>query len=322
MYIFFLVLAIISIGVTIIATIQRKAWWIRIFDFPRLQIIILQLFSGIGMAFFIESFTIVNIIIAALLLVTIFIQLKYVFPYFRFAKKDIPDCNKTKSAALSFMVSNVLQKNRQYRKLISIIKKEKPSILLLVETNHWWAEKLKQIDALYTYSVKHPLDNTYGMMLYSKFPLKNTHIDFLVKKNIPSIQTEVQVDNFKFKLACLHPEPPAPDEAKMSRPRDRELIKMAKKIREKPIPYVVLGDLNDVPWSDTSYKFERISGLKDPRRGRGFFNTFSAQIPLLRFALDHIFFSGHFEVAAMKRLPKIGSDHFPIFISCCIRYSP
>jgi len=55
--------------------------------------------------------------------------------------------------------------------------------------------------------------------------------------------------------------------------------------------------------------------LLDPRIGRGLYSSFHAHYPLVRFPLDHVFHSNHFRLAELKRLPNIGSDHFPIFIS-------
>ncbi len=56
--------------------------------------------------------------------------------------------------------------------------------------------------------------------------------------------------------------------------------------------------------------FRKTSGLLDPRRGRGFYNTFSAHNWLIRFPLDYIFCSTEFGLISMKRMPKNGSDHF------------
>ena len=57
-----------------------------------------------------------------------------------------------------------------------------------------------------------------------------------------------------------------------------------------------------------------MSGLLDPRVGRGLYNTYNAGNPIFRFPLDHVFHSNHFRLFRLVRLPKVGSDHFPVLI--------
>ena len=42
-------------------------------------------------------------------------------------------------------------------------------------------------------------------------------------------------------------------------------------------------------------------------------NSFDSRYWFLRWPLDHIFVSRHFELVAMRRMPHVGSDHFPMF---------
>lgn len=34
----------------------------------------------------------------------------------------------------------------------------------------------------------------------------------------------------------------------------------------------------------------------------------------MRYPLDHFFHSNHFKLVEFKRLPRFGSDHFPVYI--------
>ncbi len=314
----FSVLAIFSVVATVMALFLRKAWWIRVFDFPRLQIIFLQIISMAGIIIF-YSISGFNLILIGLTFLSMIIQVSYIYPYFPFTKKRVEDSQGDESVQVSFMVANVLISNRKSHKLIDLVNHYKPEIFLAVETGHWWEKALSPLAEKYNHNLKYIQDNTYGMWLFSNLPLENEKIEFLINDNVPSIHAEVIKDNYRFQLSCVHPKPPSPNEAETSSQRDRELLMLAKNIASKRTPYIVLGDLNDVAWSDTSYKFEKLSKLKDPRRGRGFFNTFHAKVPFFRWALDHVFVSMEFKLIQLKRLPKFGSDHFPIFIKFGIK---
>jgi endonuclease/exonuclease/phosphatase (EEP) superfamily protein YafD len=90
--------------------------------------------------------------------------------------------------------------------------------------------------------------------------------------------------------------------------------------KQNGAPAIVAGDLNDVAWSATTQLFLRLSGLLDPRMGRGFYNTYNARNPLVRWPLDHLFHSNHFRLVNLQRCADIGSDHFPVLVE--LSYEP
>jgi endonuclease/exonuclease/phosphatase (EEP) superfamily protein YafD len=117
----------------------------------------------------------------------------------------------------------------------------------------------------------------------------------------------------------LHPEPPVPGESLYSTAKDKELMKVALKAKKCTLPSIVIGDLNDVAWSHTTELFRKTSELLDPRRGRGFYNTFSAHHWYIRYPLDYIFCSKEFGLISMTRMPKNGSDHFATLTHLALR---
>jgi endonuclease/exonuclease/phosphatase (EEP) superfamily protein YafD len=216
---------------------------------------------------------------------------------------------------VSLLVSNVLMSNRHVERFIALVQAADPDIILVLEPDPWWEEQLRVLEQVYMHTVKKPLTNRYGMLLYSKLRLLNPEIKFLIKKELPSIHTEVQLPSGQqIWLHCLHPEPPSPTEAATATKRDAELLIVGTEVQNHTQPVIVAGDLNDVAWSYTTTLFQKASGLLDPRIGRGMFNTFHANIPLMRWPLDHIFHSDHFLLVSIKRLPAFGSDHFPVYI--------
>lgn len=214
--------------------------------------------------------------------------------------------------SVSLLISNVLMDNRDSERLISTIRREKPDLVLLVETDDWWASRLEELDSAYPHSVKVPQSNTYGMMLFSRLPLREVRVDRRIEFWIPSIQAVVDLPCGKsFRLYGVHPRPPAEEDTEY---RDAELYLVGKEAKATDLPFIVAGDVNDVAWSRSTRLFQKVSGTLDPRVGRGFFNSFHADYPFLRYSLDHVFHTPHFGVQEMRRLGKVGSDHFPILI--------
>lgn len=186
-----------------------------------------------------------------------------------------------------------------------------PDVVLAVETDGWWAEHLHVLEADYPHVIVQPQGNHYGMHFFSRLELGAPAVRFLVEDDIPSIRVTIKLRSGEFiKFFGLHPRPPEPKQD--TDERDAELLMVGKEVRACDLPAIVAGDLNDVAWSNSTRLFQKVSGLVDPRRGRGMFSTFHASFPLLRWPLDHVFHDKRFTLVRLQRLRSIGSDHFPV----------
>lgn len=300
---------------TALPLVRASAWWIRWFDFPRLQILAA---AALVLAVYLPlaSASPLSIAFVGLLGASIAYQVYMMYPYTVLARHQVEQARSPKAeSSVRLLFANVLMHNRESAKLKAMIRQCEPDLVLAVEADEWWQAELAYLRQSHPHAVEHPRDNTYGMLLYSRLELVKPKVEFLIEPDVPSIHALVKLrDGTLVELHCLHPRPPAPQEAEDAKPRDAELILVARSLKGRDVPAIVLGDLNDVAWSRTSYEFQDISGLLDPRVGRGFYHTFHARYPVLRYPLDHCFHTKHFRLVRFKRLRKFGSDHFPVGI--------
>lgn len=322
MKIVLIAIGFLMIAATALPLLRKDAWWVRIFDFPRLQItVVIAATLAAYLTFEWEPGLGENLFLVAVSLCLIY-QSFMMYPYTPLSRKQVQQSlNATDDSSMGLLFANVLMDNRNAAKLKAIISEADPDIILAIETDGWWKEQLQGFEQTHPHTIQQAQDNTYGMIFYSRLEVLNAKVKFLVQDDVPSIHARVRLRSGKeVELRCLHPRPPFPTEDTRSTERDAELLIVGKETKELTAPVVVLGDLNDVAWSRTNYLFQDISGLLDPRIGRGFYHTFHAKYPFIRFPLDHFFHSNHFRLVDFKRLAYFGSDHFPVYIK--LSYEP
>lgn len=309
-------LSVLMLIPTLASLTTFDEWWVRAFDFPRIQISVLILVVLISISMISPYDSLWHYVINILLALSLLYQVVNIFPYTPLAKKQVLTFKgNDPNAIISILVSNVLTPNKEYHRLINLVKKKQPDILLTLESDKTWEKELEVLEKFYPFTVKIPQDNLYGMHLYSKMKLEDVEVKYLIKDDIPSIHGYVIMNNrARIKFHALHPKPPSPTEDPTSTNRDAELLLVGKDVKKDEESVLVFGDLNDVAWSRTTRLFQKLSGLLDPRIGRGFYNTFHAGYRLLRWPLDHVFHTNDFTLIELSRGDKIGSDHFPMFI--------
>ena len=313
----FIIISILFLLMSLLPSFRITHWSVQIFDYIRIQVLFIQLFVLVGSFFLFNNLSAPIILSQSVLFIAASYQLYIILPYLSissiFEEKDAEDYDNS-DKEISIISANVLQKNMEYHKLIELVRRVDPDILLTTETNKQWENALEEISSHFSHNSKIALENRYGMHFYTKLKAIEIKEHFLLSNETPSIEAHLEDEGGnRFVFWGIHPPPPSPTEKPTSRQNDAELMKVAKMITNTGYPSIVVGDFNDVCWSRSTKLFAKVSKLRDVRLGRGIIGTFPVKSGIFRFPLDLIFSSKEIKVAQIMKLPNIGSDHLPLF---------
>jgi endonuclease/exonuclease/phosphatase (EEP) superfamily protein YafD len=242
--------------------------------------------------------------------VAVIFGLLRLFSYTKYGSKSVQDCADS-SPSFTLLISNVQYDNPNYDGLPRLILREQPDILIVLELTPTWHTHIDKACADYPYRHTVVREDPFGLGIWSRHAIKS-HDVYTVHNDYPTMRCVMRIQDQDIILWVMHPVPPAPGDADTSEPKDSEFAIVSRVIDGENEMTIVVGDLNDVAWSTATRKFIKRSKLMDPRRGRGFINTFPTYAAWLGFPLDQIFVSRHLCIRRFERLEHIGSDHFPL----------
>jgi len=308
--------------------VSSGAWWIRLFDFPRMQFAMLLTFpaAAVGLHWWLRGFRTEHAWLLGVVGIIGMWQLSHVLPYTNLWQKELADAGVSEQPDLHVMVANLKIENERYDEVIKELRKQDADLVLLIEVDKRWDAALEPISSDYPFAERVIRDEGLGMMLLSKLAMRDVEVKHLVEKRRASIFATLELtDGDTVRFVGVHPTPPGLDddtgsdnrggERRDSRVRDAELVLVAREVAEHTEQkWIVTGDFNDVAWSHTTRLFKRLSGLRDPRVGRKLLDTYNAEHTLIRFPIDHVFMSDGFTVHGLQRIRMPGSDHFAISV--------
>lgn len=310
---FYYIFSALLIVSTLIPLIQNQHWFFRVFDFGKVQILILQLFIFVFGCFFV-SHTSLYLIFQSILIGCVLYEMILLYKYTPLYKIEKHEKTNRASKSITMVSANVYQFNTAYQKFIDFVRKENPDVILTMESNKDWESAMQVFKQDYPYFYEIGLENTYGMHLYSRIEIIDCKEHYFIADDIPSIEATLKTkDGFEFVFFGVHPPPPSPTEEETSKERDGELLAVAKKIKNDNKTSLVVGDFNNVAWAKSSVLFRKTSHMIDPRIGRGLISTFHAKYWFLRFPIDQMFHSTDIFVEKIAAKENFGSDHLPLY---------
>lgn len=209
---------------------------------------------------------------------------------------------------VNILSANVLFENHSAKRLLEIVRKESPDIVLLVEYTPEWAAQVDELRAAYPYYLEGPARSPWGIALFSRFAFDSS-------KAIPigpsyGVQASVRTPDGPLLLIGTHlASPTTPWRAAV---RNSQLDSLATRVANATGPLVVVGDLNITPYSPLFQDWLARTGLTDTRRGRTLSPSWPAQLPILGIPIDHCVVSRGVVIVRHRGLAAFGSDHYPI----------
>ncbi len=303
-------------GVTVLPLSGSKAWWVRMWDFPRLQIAV-----AAAVALVLAAAGPWRLWLAPVLLACLGWQLWRIRPYTRAVRTEMRFAEGPGDGHdVTLLASNVLMENEDHGKVAALIERVDPDVVFLMETDARWVAALEPVLARYPTVLREPRDDHYGLIFATRLDATKARTLRLSVDDKPSVYAELTAPDGTsvFRFVGLHPQPPVPGED--TDERDAQVLYAARFAREQNGPVVTMGDFNDVAWSDTSQRFKRVGGYLDPRIGRGLYASFNANHWLIRCPIDQVYVTPEVAVVAFGRGPHVGSDHFPLIAT--VRFDP
>lgn len=306
-------LSAVLIIASVIPVIPNQHWFFRIFDFLKIQLLVLQTIVFI-LAWWFVPYETMFYCTQLLLLICMIYEISLIYQYTPLYKVKGRNSPIKPSKSIKVISANVYQFNTEYDRFIRLIDKYQPNVILTMESDEKWQQAMQVFKKDYPYFIEVPLQNTYGIHLYSNVKITASEVHYFVADDIPSIEAKMKTaDGYEFVFFGVHPPPPSPTEEDTSKERDGELLSVAKKVKEIKIPAVVVGDFNNVAWGRSSVLFKNTAEMIDPRIGRGFISTFHAKYRLLRFPIDQMYHSSDIFIEDICTKENFGSDHLPLY---------
>jgi endonuclease/exonuclease/phosphatase (EEP) superfamily protein YafD len=229
-------------------------------------------------------------------------------------------------SALKAMTANVFIGNTNPRPLLNLVDDVQPDVLLLMEIDDRWLQDLEPLREAYPHTALAIRDEgfgeygPFGLGIFSRYRLHDTHIHRLGTANVPIFVTQLTKDQHTWTVIGAHPYPPV--SATCAKARDTFLLELAQVIAELNGPTILLGDLNLTKWSPHFADLLKVTGLVDSQSGQGYQPTWPDVLGISLIPIDHVLVSP--EVAVLRRSvgPSIESDHRPVILEVGIRPTP
>lgn len=219
---------------------------------------------------------------------------------------------------LSISSINVLRHNDRYDMVDQYAQTYQPDILILLETTSAWEAGLSGL--IDHYEDKHllPLEDYYGIIVLSQFPILSVCEYNFTADHVPLLQVNLELPHGQVNVFAAHP--PSPPSPRKMNWRNEQLSQLGRLLGEQTEPVILIGDLNTTSFSPIFTQLMGSSDLYDSRRGWGRQATWPAHLGQWGITLDHALLSPNIETLHREVGELPGSDHLPIHLRLVVHH--
>lgn len=213
----------------------------------------------------------------------------------------------TAGDTLKVMHFNVLKLNNDHQTILNAVLAQNADVLSFQEVTPAWHKALsQQLSEQYPYHIEHPLQGSFGISLYSKYPLQDAKVEEFV--DIPYISGTLLVNGQAVPFVASHTIPPT-FEGGLQR-RNLLLQHISAQLATINGPKLLIGDMNAVPWDQAIHNLQHWTGLHDSRNNLS--PTYPSWLAPARIPIDYIFYGGGITCKSFQVVTRSSSDHLGI----------
>lgn len=176
-----------------------------------------------------------------------------------------------------------------------------------------------------------PKTRSYGLAIFSRYPIVNDGKVFETQHTNGAIFADIKYNSDTVRIYNCHLESMKIDSESLdnidgvkekyrqtlgklhrgSLERSKQLKVLEEHIANSPHPVIVMGDFNEIPYSNTYFRLSKTLTNAFESAGRGFGFTYNKILFFLR--IDHIFSSPSLKAVDFKTHREVDySDHYPV----------
>lgn len=176
-----------------------------------------------------------------------------------------------------------------------------------------------------------PQKRSFGLAIFSRYPIVNEGIVFDTDRTNGAIFADIKINDDTIRIYNAHLESMKINSVGLenmegvkenyrqtlgklhrgSLARSKQLKVLIEHYTNSPHPIILMGDLNEIPYSYTYFKLSEHLNNAFEKAGRGFGFTYNRILIFLR--IDHIFYSPELKAIQFKTHREVDySDHYPV----------